>query len=296
MEELNPDHLKYMPHQPGEEETRNVSSDSPPPLPEHVVNASRLEEVESQPEKVDAKSDKQEYEKTESRDGNMAYRSDVKKEEQDEATSKLLDSWANTALAAFIYNFLSPLIIPTIATLFIFLLSLLAVVAPLASLPYSLTVFGATCLLPGIAFIILLKTGFIHSYQLTDRSDRVIPYVIEFLVFGAMAIFFIFKGASPWIWTIFCGGSAIAMINMLINFRMRISNHCSAMAALLAVLIVIQTYGVPPFPLFWWLVGTALFCGIIGSLAIIRGKHSLWEVLAGYATGFLSIILFSLIH
>lgn len=272
MEELNPEHYKYMPHSPGEEK------------PDQPAESVEQEEIVEVTEPVVIVEEKVIMEKSPA------------PEPESDSEPDWVEAVSNNGLISIIYNLLGPLFIPTIATLFIFFFSILALVAPGAVLPYSLTVFGATCMVPGILFFILQKTKFIRSFRLYDRSERLIPYVIEFLALGAMAIFFVYKGAAPWIWTVFCGGAAIALVNFLINFKIRISNHCSAIAALLAVLIVIQTYGMPQVSLFWWVAGTALFTGVIGSLAMIRGRHTLFEVLAGYATGFLGIILFSLIH
>ena len=290
MGDINPDHLKYMPH--ASEETTEPDTSAVSVAEEIIVESTEETPVRDIEENIAGQTvDKEDIHAADITDKNLA-----EKREKEDELSRTLETVSNSALAGFIYGFFSPLVVPTIAALFIFLLSLLIVMAPGAALPYTLTVFGATCLLPGTAIYILYKTGFIHTLRLTGRTERIIPYVIEFLVLGAMAIFFICKGGAPWIWTVFCGGAAIALVNMAINFRMRISNHCSSIAALLAVLIVIQTYGLPPFPLFWWVAGTAFFTGVIGSLSIIRGRHTLAEVLAGYATGFLGIILFSLIH
>lgn len=195
-----------------------------------------------------------------------------------------------------LYGIVSPVLVPTYASLFIFLLSVLVLVVPEATAPYTLTVFGATCIVPLIAIYVLMKVGALTSFEMYDPRERTVPYVIEFLALGGTTLFFLFKGANPWIWTIFCGATAVALVNFLINFRMRISNHCSAMAALVATLIVINQNGIPQVPLFWWMVGALAFCGFAGSMAIWYGRHSIWEVLAGYATGFLGVILFSLIH
>ena len=195
-----------------------------------------------------------------------------------------------------LYIIVGPMFVPTYAALFIFLLSLLSVIAPGAGTPYTLTVLGATGIIPIAALYVLRRIGTISSFHLFERKDRIIPYIVEFLGLGAMALFFVFRGAAPWIWTTFCGGAAVALINFFINFKIRISNHCSALAGLLAVLIVINQYGYPPFSLFWWVIGVVFFAGFAGSMAIIIGRHTIWEVLAGYATGFIGIILFSLIH
>lgn len=195
-----------------------------------------------------------------------------------------------------IYNIFNPLLAATYATLFIFLLSILSIVAQGATAAYSLTVFGATCVIPLIVIFVMQRLGLVGSMRMYKASERTIPYVVEFLALGAMSLFFLYKGAHPWIWTIYLGGAALALVNMVINFKLRVSNHCSAIASLLAVLIVIEGHGLPPHSLFWWVVGAAILIGIIGLASMTIGRHRLSEVLIGYATGFLSIILFTLLH
>ena len=190
---------------------------------------------------------------------------------------------------------LSPLLVPTYVTLIIFLISILSILAPDAALPYTLTVFGATCVVPLISLYVLNKVGATQSFELYSARERVVPYIIEIMALGGVTLFLVFKGANTWIWSIFCGGTAVALANFLINFRMRVSTCCSAMAAMVAALIVINRYGFPRESLFWWTVGAVFFAGVAGSLALLYRRHSLWEVLAGYATGFLGIILFSLL-
>ena len=194
------------------------------------------------------------------------------------------------------YRIFSPFMVPTYATLFIFLLSILSIVAPGAATAYTLTVFGATGLVPIILLLIMRKLGMVDSFEIHGQSERQIPYIVQFLVLGAMTLFFLYKGANSWIWTIYLGATAVSLINFVINYRIRVSNHCSAVAALLAVLMVIQRSGMPPHSLFWWVVGALIVTGIVGAAAISIGRHKLIDVIVGYATGFLGIILFSLIH
>lgn len=199
-------------------------------------------------------------------------------------------------VASTVYTLLSPLMVPTYVALFIFLLSILSIIVPGAATSYALTVFGATCIVPLIVIFFLMRIGVVKSLDMLSRRERVLPYLVQFLAFGGVTLFLLFKGANPWIWTIYCGAAATTLVNMAVNIRMRISNHCSATAAAVAALIVINTYGVPQHSLFWWMVGTVFFTGVAGTLAIIKGRHTVWEVISGYVTGFLGVILFSLIH
>ena len=195
-----------------------------------------------------------------------------------------------------VYALFSPLLVPSYVSLIIFLLSLLAIMAPGAAVPYTLTIFGATCVVPFLTIYVLMKVDAVHNFEIYDARARVVPYIIEFLALGGVTLFLIYKGANSWIWTIYCGATAVALVNFLLNFKIRISNHCSAMGALVAALIVVNRFGYPPASLFWWVIGAVFFAGLVGTVAMTHGRHTVWEVLAGYAMGFLGIILFSMIR
>lgn len=285
----NPDHYKYMPRPQGAPEETERTDNSAETDAATIVTTPPAPE----PEPSIQKSTAHEHIFHESGDGAATTH-----ESED-----LMDDWRPTDSLAiisrgvlkFFYDFFNPLLIPTYATILIFELSVLAIVAPEAGLPYSLTVFGATCVLPLIAFSVLRMVGAVNSISLEGRKERTFPYLIEILGTGAMTLFFLFKGAPNWLWLIYCGATATVLLNLLINFRIRVSNHCSAVAGLLAVLIVINNDGLPLPMLGWWAIGTVILGGILGTGAVLLGKHSLKDVAIGYATGFLPIILFTLI-
>lgn len=280
MSDINPEHLKYMPHSPEEEERVDTLRDE---NPEEEVMELVEEEITIIPE-VDEKEALREVS-----DDNISGVA--------ESTARCGESWDLwQPILRGLYDLLSPLTAPTIATIWLFTLSIIRVIAPSAGTAYSITVFGATCLVPLLLYFVLSRIGIVESFSLPQRRQRVYFYIIEFVAFGALTWFFLNKGAAPWVWTLYCGAGVVALANFLINLRFRISNHCSAMAALLAVLIVINRDGVPQHPLLWWVVGTVAAIGYVGTMAMLLGRHSLWEVLAGYATGFLGIILMSLIR
>ena len=215
------------------------------------------------------------------------------KEEEPPMPDGPLSVWQG--VAKFFYDVFNPFLVPAYATLLLFELSLLGVTVPGAAIPYALTVLGATAVIPVVALIGLRKFGLISSLSLTGRKERTVPYVISILTFIAVTLLFVFRGAPTWLWTLYCGATTTVVVNLLINFKLKISNHASGVAALLAMFMVIQNHGVPLHDLSWWVIGTTLLCGIIGTAALMIGRHRLRDVLAGYVTGFLPIILFSLI-
>lgn len=276
----NPDHYKYMPkphgEQPHGEEMQNEE-----PLSEEILVEESVVIVEEQPVPP-ARTAETGAETAENSDTEVAGVSD----------SAVL---AGKSVLKFFYDFFNPFIIPTYATLLIFELSILKLIAPGAALPYTLTVFGITCVFPLLALLILKRIGSISQLGLPLRSDRTFPYIIEFLAFVAATLFFAFKGGAPWLWLTYCGAGVTVMLNFALNFKWKVSNHCSAMAAMLAVLIVINRDGMPHYGMEWWAIATVIIAGLQGTGAIVLGGHSLRDVFLGYATGFLPTLLLTLI-
>lgn len=270
MSSENPDHYKYMPKVPGENSDLPAEPPQLSPEPEYEEETSWEEELERE-ERL-AESGREED------SGEVVFQEEM------------------PLIVRLLYEVLGPYVVPTVASLFIFLLTILKVALPGAALPYSLTVFGATCIVPAIVMVVLLRVGAVSSFSLYDRKERMVPYLIGFLALGATTLFFVFKGAGAWIWTLFLGGTIIALANFLLNFKIRISNHCSAAAALLAVLLVLNHYALPQVSIFWWTVGALGAIGFNGTVAILYGRHTIWDVLCGYATGFLGVILCALIR
>lgn len=274
MSELNPDHIKYMPPA--------SSSEASEPAEEH---SSIAEELTPEEVKVEIKEEVV-----------VVVKEEEQPSEADSYVTRVeVPHWYEFGPVKALYALLSPMLAPTIATWWIFSLSLLKLVVPGAAFPYSVTVFGATCIVPMMVAFVVMRVRGIKSFQFYGRRQRLALYVVEFVAFAALTLFFINRGANAWIWTVFCGAAAVTLANFIINLFYRVSNHCSAMAALLAVLLVINVNSLPTAPLLWWVVGTVAAIGFVGVMAMTLGRHTFWEVFLGYTTGFLGIILMSLI-
>lgn len=199
-------------------------------------------------------------------------------------------------VARFFYDFFNPFLIASYLTLLLFEMTVLALTAPGASVVYTVTVLGATAIVPAIALVFMRRFGAISALSMPLRSERFVPYVLALLTLGAITLLLAFRGAPLWLWLIYAGGCVAIMANMLINIKIRVSNHATAMAAFIAALVIMQTSGMSIHPLGWWAIGAVIVAGIVGSAAMLLGRHSLLEVAIGYATGFLSVILLGLIH
>ena len=82
---------------------------------------------------------------------------------------------------------------------------------------------------------------------------------------------------------------------LLINFRWKISAHAAGVAGVVALLIRIIRDGLPQDGAFLWLLIAIGLSGILGTARVWLGRHTAWQVIAGYAVGFLSVILMTLL-
>lgn len=284
---MNPEHYKYMPHTPGEEPLE-------PQVPEgerredgaaeEVVIVEEIEVVEAALPESDAPApvDGEEDERPIDRASNKSV-----------AAGFLM--LMSKALMQFLYDIFNPFLLPAYCTLLIFELSILAMTSPGAAVAFTLTALGATCLFPLIVIALLRGLGVIDSISLSSRRQRIFPYILMFIGMGAFTIFISVKAAPQWMLDVYLGATTMVLVNFIVNFFLKVCNHCSGLAGILAMLFVIHKSGLPHFSLDWWIIGTVLLAGVIGAIAILTGRHKLSEVFVGYATGFLPVILFSLL-
>ncbi len=208
----------------------------------------------------------------------------------------------NTPLERFITrcaNIISwvfvPLLMPVYGIILIFSLSFLSYAPFGTKLTFTLIVFGANFLVPMLLVLLLKKMGMIDDIGLNGRKERLIPYIITIVCLGGTGLFLYLKMAPLWVAMFYAGGALAALINLIVNFRWKISAHAAGMAGVVAMLIQVIKEGPSSEGMEWWIVGAIIAAGLLGSARIWLGRHTLMQVLAGSAVGFLSVWTLSLI-
>lgn len=214
---------------------------------------------------------------------------DVISFEDSTPTEKVISKIANLLSWIFV-----PLLMPTYGILLIFNLSIL-VLAPIhTKVVYTLVVFGANFLFPMLMVLILKKLKLIDDIGLNGRRERVIPYVITIICLLGTGWFLYIKGAPLWVSMFFAGGALAGLINMIVNFWWKISAHAAGIAGIVAMLIQITKEGFPVPGTTLWIAATIILAGLLCSARVWLGRHTLLQVLAGTAVGFLSVWSLSL--
>lgn len=188
-----------------------------------------------------------------------------------------------------------PLLMPVYGIILIFTLSILSMAPFDTKLVFTLIVFGANFVVPMLAVLLLRKMGLVQDIGLNGRGERTLPYIITVLCLGGTAFFLYMKGAPLWVAMFFAGGALAALVNFLVNFRWKISAHAAGMAGIVAMLIQIMKEGSPSGDITWWIVASIILCGMLCSARVWLGRHTLMQVIAGSAVGFICVWMLSLV-
>lgn len=188
---------------------------------------------------------------------------------------------------------LVPLLMPVYGLMLAFGLSILEVAPMGMRLGFTLIVAGINVLIPMLLVVLLKKLGLVDDLGLNGRKERLIPYIISIVALVVTAIFMYYRGAPHWLVWFFGGGAVGGFVNMLINFRWKISAHAAGIAGVAALLVRIARDGNPHPSVLGWLIAVVILAGLLGSARVWLGRHTVWQVLAGFAVGFTSVILFS---
>ena len=196
-------------------------------------------------------------------------------------------------------NFISwifvPLLMPVYGIMLIFSLSFLSYAPFHTKLVFTLIVFAANFVVPMILILLLKKMNVISDIGLNGRRERLIPYIITIVCLAFTGFFLYIKMAPLWVAMFYLGGALAGLINLVVNLRWKISAHAAGIAGIVAMLIQVIKEGPSSEGMIWWIVAAIITAGLLGSARIWLGRHTLMQVLAGSAVGFLCVWTLSLI-
>ena len=101
----------------------------------------------------------------------------------------------------------------------------LVILPPMAKLYIVGGVFASTALLPGLFIYLLVRNGAAGDLELTDRRERLLPYLI-FVVSILSSLYFMNRMMMPyWLLAVLAGTCVALLIAMCVNFFWKISAH-----------------------------------------------------------------------
>lgn len=182
-----------------------------------------------------------------------------------------------------------PMLMPVYGIMLVFGLSILSFSPWVSKVSFTLVVAAFNLLLPFVLILILKKMGVVKDMGLNERKERLIPYIIVAACLGATAYFMYFKHAPLWLVSFYVGGMATALVNLIINLWWKISAHAAGIAGVVALLFRIYAEGYPQGDVVGWAVAAIILSGLLGSARIWLRRHTVWQILAGYAVGFAGV-------
>ena len=173
-----------------------------------------------------------------------------------------------------------------------------------------ITILSIAILFPLIALIMLKALGFLKSFEMEDREDRIIPLVITGLFYLWLYVNIRINDNIPSAFTFFVLGSTIAIfLALIINNFSKISLHAMGAGGFVAIMLAIVfqwTYGVFDLSLPFFgvelrlsdrfvIMVTLILAGAAGTARLYLKAHKPEEVYGGYIVGILSQMIAYLI-
>lgn len=193
--------------------------------------------------------------------------------------------------ALFISVIFHPLLLPTYAFLFIdwtypYLFFNLDVINKARLFT---TIFINTFIFPMIALVLMKKLGFISSFHLPERKERIIPYI------AIMAFYFwtymVVRSLSVGVFVndILFGVCLSLFMVFFFNGFFKISAHTTASGAFVALTCFLAFYS--NYNITIPLIIVIILAGIVGAARLYLAVHNAAEVYAGYIVGMVGQVL-----
>lgn len=220
-------------------------------------------------------------ENSEKKEGNL----EVRTSEDEEPPKGFMTTFSHVLSWIF-----SPIVVPTYAIILVFYLSMLSYAPTGSKWAIIGIVFAMTAVIPGLAVWVMTKFGEVSDLALSRQSDRLIPYVVEGACMLACGYYLTTTGLPDWVGCFFIGGAIGAAINLIVNFWWKISAHGAGMGGLIAMFLVMNRYGLPPYNLWVWCLAAVTATGLLCMARVWLGRHTPLQTVAGEIVGFLGVM------
>jgi hypothetical protein len=195
-----------------------------------------------------------------------------------------------TSMLARVVSFVfHPLLIPT----YLFLLFAIAFPVGLEPIPagaqrtFLILIFIVTFVLPVLNISVLKTLGTITSFQMAERKDRILPFIMISAIYLAITFLFYWKsriGLNDNFMKILLIIDLMVVLATLITFFYKISIHTMAVWGIIGILIPLNKI-TEVSTLFYPAIAMVIIAGFIMSSRLVLQSHTLKEVMWGAITG-----------
>lgn len=140
---------------------------------------------------------------------------------------------------------------------------------------------------PVLSVFMMLALGLIKDLSMTDKMDRIGPYIIVGLMYMIIFVNFNNNPSIPGELRVFSLGATIGLfMAFVINLFSKISMHTVGMGGFLAMVLIIL--GRSSAGNEYMLVLAVIAAGLVGSSRMLVGAHEPADIYGGYFIGFLA--------
>lgn len=192
----------------------------------------------------------------------------------------------NQQLAKFLSVVLHPVLMPSYALYFLLHHSTYFETTTTTgekSALYSIVLLN-TLILPVLISYILLRRGWIHSFEMAKREERVVPYISNTILL-IVAYYMMRNLMLPRIFYLMILGAAGSVVfAIIINLKWKISIHMIGIGAMVGTFFGLSTFMMVDlrFPILL----TLLLAGLLDSARLTLGAHSPLQIYTGFFIGF----------
>lgn len=195
-----------------------------------------------------------------------------------------------TAVSHFLSWVLSPVLLPTYGIILVFALSMLSFAPIKSKVIITCVVFGFTAVLPSLAILLLMKFGDVKDAALSRRTDRFVPYVITGCCLLGCGYYLSTTGLPRWVSLFYIGAAVATGINLIVNFKWKISAHGAGIGGFIAMLMIMNRYGLPHYNLWLWCMGAVIAGGLLGTARVWLGRHTPLQTVMGEIVGIIGVL------
>lgn len=159
-----------------------------------------------------------------------------------------------------------------------------------------LGVFISTAFLPIFGLLLMKSLGFVRTWQLEDKQERIGPYIVSGVFYLWLFKNLLSGAQTPIIYTAFVLGATITLfLCFFLNIFTKISAHAAGMGGMVTMLLLLPFYwheagnAVPlgPLVLSWPVLISIgiLLAGATGAARLALRAHTPADLYRGYAVG-----------
>ena len=205
--------------------------------------------------------------------------------EQNEAPKTAL-----TVIANLVSLVMQPLLVPTMAFTIILFGFPTLFAGFSASVKANLLLFICliTLIIPVLTILVLHRFGMISTLMMKKRQERFVPMIIVAFIYMSLAFLLVVKlPINPLLTSVMVSIAFVTIATTFVTFFWQISAHSASMGGLMSLIFLLNVH-LDNELMFAVMLLSLIVVGIVMSARLYLNAHTLGQVIAGFALGFIT--------